>query len=47
MARVNLQRVHIFIAKYDEISDQLNEIGNRTFKDEILKSFNKPDQKQF
>ena len=47
IARANLQRVHIFLAKYNEFSDQLAEIEKRTFKDEIVKSFNKPDQKQF
>ena len=47
IARANLQRVHIFLAKYDEFADQLAEIEKRTFKDEIIKSFNKPDQKQF
>ena len=47
IARANLQRVHIFLAKYDEFADQLAEIEKRTFKDEIVKSFNKPDQKQF
>jgi len=47
IARANLQRVHIFLAKYDEFTDQLAEIEKRTFKDEIVKSFNKPDQKQF
>ena len=47
IARANLQRVHIFLAKYNEFSDQLAEIEKRTFKDEIIKSFNKPDQKQF
>jgi len=47
IARGNLQRVHIFLAKYNEFADQLAEIEKRTFKDEIIKSFNKPDQKQF
>ena len=45
-ARANLQRVHEFLAKYEEFSDQLAEIEKRNFKDEILKSFNKPDLKQ-
>ena len=47
LARVNLDRVHIFLTKYDAFTDQLAEIEKRTFKDEIIKSFNKPDQKQF
>ena len=46
MARVNLDRVHIFLTKYDAFTDQLAEIEKRTFKDEILKSF-KPDQQQW
>jgi hypothetical protein len=47
LARVNLDRVHIFLTKYEAFTDQLAEIEKRTFKDEIVKSFNKPDQKQF
>jgi hypothetical protein len=43
MARANLERVHIFLKKYDELTDELAEIEKKTFKDEILKSF-KPDQ---
>jgi hypothetical protein len=47
LTRVNLERVHIYMTKYDEFTDQLAEIEKRTFKDEIIKSFDKPDQKQF
>ena len=36
MARINLERVHIFLTKYDDFTDQLAEIEKRTFKDEIV-----------
>jgi hypothetical protein len=45
MTNVNLERVHIYLNKYCSFTNQIAEITKKKFKDEIIQSFNQPDQK--